>query len=357
MRSFAFQLLYAALIAMGASLAAHAHTFCAGSEPAIQAALDAASDGGANDNENNTIRIVIGTYDTADNNNAEFLYVNRTTARVLDINGGYNSDCSVITENPALTILDGGGATRVFESKSASGDVSLRFLTFQNGSTDTNDYGAGLLMNCCVGDNGPVIVDQNIIRDNHATSGSGGFQIYLGGSGTLQFENNLVVGNSAGAGNGAGEISADGGGVNIINNTFTQNTVTNMPESKIGGLGFDFSTATSPPPDTMSNNIFWGNSGYDLQTSAVLVDNDVGSNFGAPDPTSILIVSVDPQFSSSTDFHLLPTSPLLGMGTLTPAGGLPTIDVEGHSRASLTNTVDIGAYERGNEIFKDGYED
>src|SRR5450432_3110205 len=120
----------------------HAHTFCAGDDVAIQAALDAASDGGANDNENNTIKIVIGTYSTVNNGNAEFFYNNQTTARVLDINGGYNSDCSAITENPALTILDGGGATRVFESETVSGDVSLRFLTFQNGKTGTSQKGA-----------------------------------------------------------------------------------------------------------------------------------------------------------------------------------------------------------------------
>src|SRR5450432_2127493 len=299
MRCFTFQLLSATLLAMGASLAADAHTFCAGNASAIQAALDAASDGGANDNENNTIQIVVGTHYTANNGNMEFSYSNQTTAGVLDINGGYNSDCSVITENPALTILDGGGATQVFESESASGDVSLRFLTFQNGSIGIGS-GAGVLMNGNSGQNGPIIIDQNIIRDNHATDFGGGFFIALGGSGTLQFENNLVIGNSAGRNSGAGIIIDSGGGANIINNTFAQNTA-----SALGGLNFQVSTATSPPPDTMSNNIFWGNSSDDLQTSAVLVDNDVGSNGDTPDPTSTGNVSVDPRFSSSTDFHLL----------------------------------------------------
>jgi hypothetical protein len=331
----------------------HAHTFCAGNAAAIQAALDAASDGGANDNENNTIEIAIGTYSTANNGNSEFFYNNQTTARVLDINGGYNSDCSAITENPALTILDGGGATRVFESESASGDVSLRFLTFQNGNVGTNQSGAGVEMNPSASDNGPVIFDQNIVRNNHTAYADGGFFIKLGGSGTLQFENNLVVGNSAAINVGAGAINDDGSGANIINNTFTQNTVTNMPASATGGLYF-FAPNSS---DTMSNNIFWGNSGFDLDTTAVLVNNDYGSDSTTPDPTSSGNVSVDPQFSSSTDFHLLPTSPLLGIGTLTPSGGLPSIDIEGHSRKSLDNKVDMGAYERGNEIFKDGFED
>ena len=276
---------------------------------------------------------------------------------MLDINGGYNSGCSVITENPALTILDGGGATRVFESESVSGDVSLRFLTFQNGKTGTNQKGAGVQMNINSTDQGPVIFDQNIVRDNHSTYIDGGFLIAFNGSGTLQFENNLVVGNSADIDQGAGTIVDAGSGANIINNTFAQNTVTNMPVSEIGGLYFSVGTATSPPPDTMSNNIFWGNSGFDLATHAVLVDNDYGTDYYTPDASSIGHYHVDPQFSSSTDFHLLPTSPLLGIGTLTPTGGLPSTDIEGHSRTSLDNKVDMGAYERGDEIFKDGYED
>lgn len=119
---------------------------------------------------------------------------------------------------------------------------------------------------------------------------------------------------------------------------------------------FPVSSATSPPPDTMSNNIFWNNSGYDLDTAAVLVDNDVSSEQSTIDPTSSGNVDVDPQFSSSTDFHLAPTSPLLNQGTLTPTGGLPTIDIEGNPREYL-NKVDMGAYQHGNEIFADGFED
>jgi hypothetical protein len=335
--------------------ASHAHTFCVGNEAALQTALTAASDGGANANEDNTIQIVIGTYYTTNNGNAEFYYNNQTTARKLDINGGYNSNCSIITLNPVLTILDGSGATRAFESES-NGDVSLRYLTFQNGSVGTNESGAGVLMNLISNGNGPVIFDQNIVRNNHTAFYDGGISIVVNGSGTLQFENNLIVGNSADSDDGAGSISDQGTGANVINNTFAQNTVTNNPAPQIGGLFFYASSANSPPPDTMSNNIFWDNSGSDLATSAVLVDNDFSSDQETMDPTSSGNVYADPRFSSSTDFHLLPTSPLLGQGTLTPTGGLPTIDIEGHPR-SYNGQVDLGAYERGDKIFADGFED
>jgi hypothetical protein len=137
----------AGCLLLGAA-ASHAYTFCVGNETALQTALNAASDGGANANEDNTIQIVTGTYYTANNSNERFYYVNQSTPRKLDINGGYNSDCSVITENPELTVLDGGGATQVFESAS-EGDVSLRYLTFQNGSSGLNQYGAGVRASQC----------------------------------------------------------------------------------------------------------------------------------------------------------------------------------------------------------------
>jgi hypothetical protein len=133
------------LIATGS---AQGHTYCVGNAVALQTALTAASDGGANANEDNTIQIVTGTNYTANNSNERFYYVNQSTPRKLDIDGGYNSDCSVITENPELTVLDGGGATQVFESAS-EGDVSLRYLTFQNGSSGLNQYGAGVRASQC----------------------------------------------------------------------------------------------------------------------------------------------------------------------------------------------------------------
>jgi len=41
---------------------------------------------------------------------------------------------------------------------------------------------------------------------------------------------------------------------------------------------------------------------------------------------------------------------------LNPASSLPTIDIEGHAR-TFNGTVDMGAYERGDEIFSGEFED
>ena len=331
-----------------ATTSVHANTFCADTPTALRQALAAASDDGVNNHENNTIKIVRGTYATE---GAEF-YFNSTDPHTLDINGGYNQDCTTLIENPALTILDGSSASRAFESESTQGDVSLRFLTFQNGFAPDNALGGGLLMNESTADAGPVIVDQNIFRNNHAIFEGGGFVIITNGTGTIQFENNLVVGNSADYEYGGGALADNGGaGATIINNTITQNTVTNLPLSNIGGLYIRSADALK---DTMSNSIVYGNTGYDLQAVAVLVANDCGANVDMANFSSVDNVVVDPKFVGAGDYHLSGDSPLLGLGDLTPVGGLPSIDIVGLPR-QFNGLVDMGAYEHGNEIFKDGF--
>ncbi|MDR3387707.1 MAG: choice-of-anchor Q domain-containing protein [Rudaea sp.] len=82
------------------------------------------------------------------------------------------------------------------------------------------------------------------------------------------------------------------------------------------------------------------------------MNNDIGN----PAPSVNGNLSVDPHFGGSGNYQLAATSPLLGMGTTTPVGGLPTINLNGNPR-SYSGLVDIGAYERGDEIFGDGFED
>ena len=67
------------------------------------------------------------------------------------------------------------------------------------------------------------------------------------------------------------------------------------------------------------------------------------------------VAHVDPHFVSTTVFHVEPNSPVITNGLLTPTGtALPAIDLDGHSRV-WNGKVDMGAYELGDEIFKDGF--
>jgi len=330
-----------ALIAgLTAGFAAHA-TVCVNSVQGLRDALSAAQANGADD----VIHVARGFYATG---GTPFSFDSSET-HALTIIGGYNSNCSTRVYNPALTVLDGGGTSLVFGSES-TGKVTLRFLTFQGGSGG-GIAGAALRMNFFDQSTGSLVVSQSIVRE----SGYAAFSLAVWGSATLNFFDNLVVDNLADTWTGGPEIYCGGSGaVTVINNTFANNVVTSADPRVIGGLvllGPHTSAAT------LSNNIFWGNTNSDLYSaSAIMIDNDYGTDSHSPAAGSSGNHSFDPKFSSSSDYHLLPSSPLLGIGTLTPVGGLPNMDIEGHARTD-NGKVDLGPYERGNEIFADGFDD
>jgi hypothetical protein len=314
--------------------------FCVFNAAQLRAALADVSDGGVYNAEDNTIYISGGTHHT---DGKEFFY-SSTDPHTLDIIGMGTQTCGVTKQKAALTILDGDDKSRVFESHSTQGAVLLQFLTIQHGNVGKNEHGGGLLMNDLVGDNGQPLVNLVIIRDNHAYI-DGGFLIGDGGNYGIDFLNNLVVRNSADVADGGGGIvntGANGTGTRINSNTFADNTVVHHAASAIGGLYVH--TAT---PDTMSNNIFWGNSGYDVKSDiAALVDNDYGSDFNPPAAGSSGNLQVNPHFVGPSNFRLSASSALLGMGTLNPPGGyLSGIDIRANPRI-VNGKIDIGAYER-----------
>jgi hypothetical protein len=325
------------------SLQTHAAiTTCVHNATELQAALTAAE----TSSSTTFIDVARGTYSTGGNS---FTFTS-TGGQQLDVTGGYSSDCSTIIKNPALTILDASGARPVM-AISNGGGVSVRYLTFQNGLTSGSSSG-GLT----VSSDGGIIVDYNIIRNNIG-SGLSGINLAINSAtstANLEFSGNLVVGNSTSGRYAAGAINNDGmGNTYIVNNTIANNTSGSAMEA----LAVSANTSGSEPPANLSNNIFWNNGDFDmaLYGHPILTDNDYLAFTNSANASSGGNVSVDPQFSSSSDFHLLPTSPVLGAGTLTPAGGLPTIDIEGHPR-SYNSLVDMGAYERGDKIFADGYD-
>jgi len=116
-----------------------AHEFCVETGSDLEAALVASSDGGMYAGENNDIELRPGTYTTS---GGPFQYTNAT--RGLSIIGGYDAGCVNRLDDPTLSVLDGGHATRVLELHSQGGALEVDWMTIQNG--ESTGAGAGLYL-------------------------------------------------------------------------------------------------------------------------------------------------------------------------------------------------------------------
>lgn len=278
----------------------------------------------------------------------------------FDITGGYNSDCSTHLNNPALTIIDGQSLGSGVLGLQSTAGISVRFLTIQGAAGPP-----GLDVESV---NGGIIIDYNIIRNNAADSNAGILVKITGttAASAIHVDGNLIAGNTAANQDGAGSVENDGTGSTYVTNNTIANNISQV-FAGIGGLAVSGNTIAGST--NVSNNILWGNSNFDvylngpsLQTDPVLVDNDYQYSNCCLGPGSTGNQNLDPQFSSSGDFHLSLGSPLLAQGLCNPkpAGGLPSVDIVGNPRTydltyvAATCKVDMGAYERGDEIFKDG---
>jgi hypothetical protein len=326
-----------------AVLPAHATTtFCVNDVAGFRAALNFA----LGNTSTTLIKVARGTYHLA-GSPLRFQSTAGSQGQ-FDISGGYNADCSAQILNPALTIIDGDAGQGGIELISTGG-ISVRYLTIQN-----SRQAGGLFVSST---QGGVIVNYNIMRNN-SSPGNSGMSISvtdMSATSDIHVEGNLVVGNT-GTSNGtaAGSFTNSGtGSTYITNNTIADNVFTGTSVGDGGVFIAQYAGSTT----VVSNNIIWGNTGDDLELygNPLLVDNDYGTTFGTPSTSSSGNDNVDPRFSAAGDYHLGRFSPLLAAGTIAPAGNLPTIDIEGHPR-SYNNLVDMGAYERGNEIFADSFD-
>jgi hypothetical protein len=236
-------------------------------------------------------------------------------------------------------------------SSSSTGSLALRYMTFQHG-TNNGSAGGGIHV-FGTGPDSSVVLAVNILRNNSSDYAAcvGFIQV----EGTVHVNGNLIVNNHTPA---AGGLSIDAGAnaiAYVTNNTIANNTTGNSTAGFLYVPGSNNMT----PDAYFSNNIMWNNvAGSDVQFFGPGIqfnNNDIAVINGFQTAGSGANLSVDPVFASSSDFHLAATSPLLGIGLLAPDGGLPGVDLEGHPR-TFAGLVDLGAYERGDEIFADGLE-
>ena len=304
-----------------------------------------------NNAQNNLIKIVRGNYSTG---GVAFSYdaTNSMADGNLVVRGGFNADCSTQIMNPTLTVLDGGGAAGILSVAGGSGSITVQYLTIQDGN-GTTSFDVGSLA-------GDVTASFNIVRYNQPSSALGA-ALRVTAVGTIHVDNNLVHDNSLGDGYGSVAILAAGAGDSFVtNNTVTGNTNANVGQP-VGGVYFSYFFTSATPSAYFSNNIFYNNSNYGLYVNSTAVpqshlsNNDIGTT--NLDTTCCANVSRAPQFVDKVggNFHLAATSPLLGGGTTAPMGGLPLIDLDGNPRF-FNGLVDLGAYERGDVIFANGFQ-
>src|SRR5579859_1300394 len=250
-------------------------------------------------------------------------------------------------------------------------------------SHNTVASGAGGGIDC--GGVGPTQITNNIITGNAAAFGGG---IDVNGDMGILIKGNQISGN----------VADTGGGMNVINYTdvvIVQNLVTSNQANSARGSGIYLYEASGSPGFQLINNTVAGNTSQTPAAATVIAD---GYNTNAQIENNIIVasgdetglscgpfiphgppaaqfndvfsaqgvsssytgectgfsgsngnISVDPQFVSSSNFHLLAGSPVIDVGDNT-APNLPTVDFDGNPRVvdgdlNGTATVDMGAFE------------
>jgi len=333
----------AILASLNAAPASAITNACVSDTAGLQLALTAA----ASDGQDNNIALERGVYHLGGNR----LLFNSSEGHSVKIEGGFGPGCATRIRDAALTVLDGDNSSPIF-NVTTNNDFELHFLTLQHGYVSGSSGGAMAVFGTGSATSQALLANL-IIRDSASDFGVGGVAFSV--AGTVALYDNLITG-----------ISAPGGAVSVGSDTtytvqLTNNTVVGNTATDAGAAGIVYvgASATSVPMNT-SNNIFWNNVGGVPDMSFVdgailLTDNDYQRIDAAPAGGSSGNQSVNPQFLGSADFHLASTSPLLGIGTLVPPGGLGAYDLEGHARV-WNSAVDLGSYERGDEIFSEGFD-
>jgi hypothetical protein len=288
----------------------------------------------------------------------------------LTIEGGYFNvfgpcGSAPTSPDPTLTIIDGGGATKILSTKMRYGSLKLSNITIANGKSASCpiDLGSGAIEEW----SGALDIENVIFKNNHSTSAD---TICLGPTfgGTL-ISNSLFASNSTASTSPSAAvvyIHNDNSQAQpaikqiIMSSTFSDNVVSQ-------GVAV-YSETYSEGIALIANNIFWGNhSSADAAFGVYinLVNNDIGSYVGtsAGKPTTVTnCYSIDPRFKNpSSDFSLRDDSPVRDMGRNDwPFLSAGTYDITGlprtYSTPNYAGMNDLGAYEIQDVIFASSQE-
>ena len=242
--------------------------------------------------------------------------------------------------------LGGSGNGGAIENRGRLGNCSptLSYCSFLDNRAS---FGGAIMNFLC--SSGPVF-NNCTFRENHANSGGA---MHNDGTGNIcnpSLTNCLFSGNWSNGSGGAMYNNGSSGGNSsptLINITFTGN----IAHSNGGAMSNSAPNGISNP--SLINCILWNDDAYGICDE---VDNssdanpnytycDIKGSGGSSDWDSSLgtdggnNIDSDPEFVSSSDYHLQDTSPCIRAAT---ADGCPIRDIEGTQRG---NPPDIGAYE------------
>jgi parallel beta-helix repeat protein len=159
----------------------------------------------------------------------------------------------------------------------------------------------------------------------------------------INFSSNPTIAGCLFSGNSAAFLGAvmynSDSGPTVTNCTFVGNAI--LAQGEGGGI---FYNESSNP--AVANCIFWSNSAEPIVGDGGTVVYSLVQG-GRPGKGNI---DADPLFVGAGDYHLAPGSPCIDAGTNSPAGGLPSTDLDGDPRivdgnGNGTKIVDMGAYE------------
>ena len=328
------------LVVSSASLAT---TLCVSTTSELQDALTTAADNG----ENDVILLEPGLYTVG----APLTYQTYEDFD-LSVSGGWEG-CVSHHNDPRYTVIDGQSAHALMKltaGSGTSGNVSVGWITFQNGVGEGGTNAVALTP--YAGWEGTLLVENNVFRNLEGRMDSGYTAIQLDSDlGRLEVRNNLFVNNTTESGISPLHLIANSTDFSYVGR-FTNNTVT---ANQSGSYAV---TATGGGIWSVANNVFWDNEGDDLAlgTYAFLSNNDIGSFCCNPVDESGDI-SVDPGFVDPVGGNYRPggSSPLAEAGRNDAPGGVGTFDLGGGLRM-IGGTVDIGAYERQDALFGDGFD-
>lgn len=339
-------------LALAPGLGAQAHQFCVIDAAGFQAALDAASDGGAYNNENNSINLVAGTYSTQNNGNQPFTYAS-TAPYSLYVSGGRGITCGTGVLDPTATVLSGHNNTPVIvaHASNALGLIVVSEVTIQDGES-TQD-GGGISVNAAQADEGGVSLNFSIVQNNHTTAKGGGVFLASGMNNGVSMWNTVIINNSADVDFGAGELVARDANslVEIVSSDIVKNTSVTVGATGalyLGGLG-NLNVNFSIFAHNKNVGLYFAN------THGTLFYVDVGTIGGNAPAASEGLVQADPLFVDYTatppDLHLMSGSPVLAAAPY--SGLLQPYDIEGRS-IPASGRVDYGAYE--DTILAEGFD-